>query len=389
MTTEITPVAGADLAASLAPEERADLVRHEQTIERGMAEFLAVGEALADIRDRRLYRESHRSFTDYVAERWPQVGSRRSADRLIAAAEVEQDLRPIGLNVASESQARELTRLEPEERREAMRQAVETAGGKTPTAAQVKAAAEQVRPAPKKAAGGGGGGTAKPERAPLSLTPLNGAPPVGAATVLASVPAAELPPLLQIGAPATSQALPPPLFEAPPATMPDPAIDTAELTRRAGAIGANLKGYGASWELIEPDRSRSLYPNGSEAQIALRIAHLEQVAAGTATAPPGPETLDDDAAPDPEAYAYGESTSGEVVAALDRTGLHPVVADAIAAVAAALRALALGEPVDSHTLDDLIEGLREAPEPGRETLKSVLAEIASDADILLERGQRA
>lgn len=43
---------------------------------------------------------------------------RRNADRLIQAAEVAENLRPIGLIPQTESQARPLTRLEPEVQRE-------------------------------------------------------------------------------------------------------------------------------------------------------------------------------------------------------------------------------------------------------------------------------
>lgn len=63
-------------------------------------------------RYRRLYRQQFDTFEAYCRERWGMV--RRNADRLIQAAEVAENLRPIGLIPESESQARPLTRLEPE-----------------------------------------------------------------------------------------------------------------------------------------------------------------------------------------------------------------------------------------------------------------------------------
>ena len=53
---------------------------------------------------------------------------RREADRLISAAEVADNLRPIGLILpATESQARPLTQLEPEEQPVVWQRAVESA----------------------------------------------------------------------------------------------------------------------------------------------------------------------------------------------------------------------------------------------------------------------
>jgi len=110
-------------AGPLTTQEARELERHEETIQRGVDSFIEVGNALMHIREGRLYRESYGNFADYLAARWPQIGSRRQADRLIGAAEIEQDLRPIGLTLASESQARPLAPLAPEERRQAMQQA--------------------------------------------------------------------------------------------------------------------------------------------------------------------------------------------------------------------------------------------------------------------------
>lgn len=58
----------------------------EGIIERGLATFVEVGSALLEIRDGRLYRETHGTFEDYCAERWNL--KRQRAYELIEAASV-------------------------------------------------------------------------------------------------------------------------------------------------------------------------------------------------------------------------------------------------------------------------------------------------------------
>jgi phage N-6-adenine-methyltransferase len=109
----------------------------EGVIERGLATFVDVGAALLEIRDSRLYRESHATFEDYCRERWGL--SSRHVNRTIIAAELTETVRPIGPAPASESVARELAPLRDDS--PAMREAWETAVGQhgpTPTAAEVR-----------------------------------------------------------------------------------------------------------------------------------------------------------------------------------------------------------------------------------------------------------
>ena len=56
---------------NLSPAERAELNRLEAVAQHGLGTYLQVGTALAEIRDRHLYRDSHPSFETYVRERWP------------------------------------------------------------------------------------------------------------------------------------------------------------------------------------------------------------------------------------------------------------------------------------------------------------------------------
>lgn len=81
----------------------------EGVIERGLATFVEVGQALLEIRDSRLYRETHRTFEAYCRERWAM--SKSHANRQIDAAVVARLLTPTGVIPANEAQARELAPL--------------------------------------------------------------------------------------------------------------------------------------------------------------------------------------------------------------------------------------------------------------------------------------
>lgn len=97
--------------SALATQQLSDC---ESRIERNLQGFYEVGKALAEIRDGRLYREEFESFETYVKERWGW--ERAHAYRMIDAAGIVEDVSPIGDKPTTESQARELSKLEtPEE----------------------------------------------------------------------------------------------------------------------------------------------------------------------------------------------------------------------------------------------------------------------------------
>lgn len=126
------------LENALTTPEREDLAECEAIIRRGRRVFLEVGEALARIRDRRLYRASHDSFEAYCIERWDM--SRPAAYRAIDAAQVVGNLSPMGDIVpmpTNERQIRPLAGLEPDEQREVWQESVSRAGG-LPTGRQVE-----------------------------------------------------------------------------------------------------------------------------------------------------------------------------------------------------------------------------------------------------------
>lgn len=102
--TELT----ADRQATLTATDRKSLTQLEWMIEKYIAGFVEVGNALLAIRDGRLYRETHSTFELYCKERWEF--QKAYAYRLIASAQVVKQLSPIGdVLPATESQARPLT----------------------------------------------------------------------------------------------------------------------------------------------------------------------------------------------------------------------------------------------------------------------------------------
>ncbi|BAY93705.1 MULTISPECIES: hypothetical protein [unclassified Tolypothrix] len=138
----------------LTPEEQSDRLHLERKVERA---FFEAGKALAELRDRRLYRSTHRTFEDYCRDRFGH--SRQQSNYLIAAAGVYENLTTIGCqNVENENltticcqilptnerQVRPLTKLEPQQQQEVWQQAVEEAGGKVPTGKIVKDVVQRI-----------------------------------------------------------------------------------------------------------------------------------------------------------------------------------------------------------------------------------------------------
>jgi len=98
-------------------ELAAQLDAAEEIIERGMKSFVEVGTALMQIRDERLYRETHGSFEGYCRDRWSF--ERAHAYRLIDASAVAIELSPIG-DIPNESIARNLLAIKEPSRRRAV-----------------------------------------------------------------------------------------------------------------------------------------------------------------------------------------------------------------------------------------------------------------------------
>lgn len=171
--------------ATLNPAAQVALVSCEQRIERGLKTFIDVGQALAEIRDSRLYKGTHDTFEAYCRERWNMTP--QYANRLVLAADVVTSMETIGSTPAptNEGQARALAAVPAPERADVWREAVESTGGK-PTAKAVadiaKARTETPEPVAVPSTAAAGSGSTSPEPEPerhLSVVPDPVTPPPG------------------------------------------------------------------------------------------------------------------------------------------------------------------------------------------------------------------
>lgn len=113
-----------------------DLKSLEAVIADGLGSFVEIGRALAGIRDGGLYREyGYKTFESYCRERWSM--SRSYAFRVMGASDVVANWQHSLPPPSTESQARELAKLEPEAQASAWAEAVETAPASGVTAKHV------------------------------------------------------------------------------------------------------------------------------------------------------------------------------------------------------------------------------------------------------------
>lgn len=89
----------------------------ENVIQSGMATFVAVGMALAEIRDSQLYLAAHHSFDAYCRERWNMAA--RTAYQTIESGRIVRALGDVGSSL-NESQARVLATVPEQERKAAL-----------------------------------------------------------------------------------------------------------------------------------------------------------------------------------------------------------------------------------------------------------------------------
>lgn len=139
--------------ATLLVTETAALRECEAVIEKGMGTFVEVGQALARIRDGRLYRDTHKTFEAYTQQRWGH--DRTWASRLIKGAEVVktvahgQQKPPV---LPNERQARALAESAEEDQADIWGEVVEEAeeAGEKVTAKKVaeKVAEKKAEPEP-------------------------------------------------------------------------------------------------------------------------------------------------------------------------------------------------------------------------------------------------
>lgn len=127
MTTEAANSSELVSCQSLTTEERQQFERCERVIEKNMLNVVEFGQALATIRDLKLYREQFTTWEEYVFRRW-EIKARTSY-QYITAFEVYENVRNCAqteLLPSNEYQLRQLARLDDFHRAEAWLKAVET-----------------------------------------------------------------------------------------------------------------------------------------------------------------------------------------------------------------------------------------------------------------------
>lgn len=104
-----------------------ELERLEGIIQKNIGAFYEVGRALMAIRDGQLYRDvlGFETFEAYCKSKWDF--SDRYARYILASTKVVQNISTGTIVPVTESQARPLSKLEPDQQRAAWKQAVETA----------------------------------------------------------------------------------------------------------------------------------------------------------------------------------------------------------------------------------------------------------------------
>lgn len=130
---------------TMTDDERDLLAVCEETIAAGLNTFMEVGQALATIRNKKLYHKGYggeyANFESYCREKWSI--SRQRAHQLIEATEIVDDLSTLVDKPTSETHIRPLAALPPEQRAEAWKEATETAPGGKVTAAHVQSVVDR------------------------------------------------------------------------------------------------------------------------------------------------------------------------------------------------------------------------------------------------------
>lgn len=114
---------------SLSELETKDFQSFEKVIAKGLQTFYDVGNALSAIRDKKLYRNSFKTFEDYCLKRWGM--SKPRAYQLIQAADITENLSTIvDKNHINEGQIRELASVPAHEQKLVYQLANELTEGK-------------------------------------------------------------------------------------------------------------------------------------------------------------------------------------------------------------------------------------------------------------------
>ena len=134
-----------EVLEELDDSEERDRHQLELRVERA---FYEAGKALTELRERRLYRSTHKTFEAYCRDRFGFT--RQAANYLIAGADIFENLTTNGCQTlpTNERQVRSLSALEPEQQCQVWQQAVEVSNGKVPSGRVVKGIVEQLKEKP-------------------------------------------------------------------------------------------------------------------------------------------------------------------------------------------------------------------------------------------------
>jgi hypothetical protein len=150
---ETATVDAVEVFEELTEDEEQERHRLETRVDRALSEGWS---ALKQLRDRRLYRSTHKTFEEYAKERFGY--NRAHAYRLISAAivlenlsvERQDEMSPNWRQKlpGSESQCRELGKLPSKQQLLAWEKVLEVSGDKAPTATVVRTVVEQLKEKP-------------------------------------------------------------------------------------------------------------------------------------------------------------------------------------------------------------------------------------------------
>ncbi len=144
------------IMAALSPLDLDSLERLCRVVDASIATYREAGAALTEIRDRQLFRATHRTFEDFCKSRWEMTP--QHAGRIMAAAALALKLEPTGSIPRTERLARPIVGLPENEQLATWKETQQLAAGDPVRPEHVRAAVSKRRPATKKA------GRAKPIR---------------------------------------------------------------------------------------------------------------------------------------------------------------------------------------------------------------------------------
>lgn len=138
------------MTTAMSKQDAARLKELEAIVDKNLRSLHHVGTALMEIRDSKLYRDTHKTFQQYVEERFsisrPRAYQLIDACTLVDKMSTTVDKNTPSFPVLNERQARALIAVPEEQREEVVQRAKERAGGNGLTARAIREAAADLQP---------------------------------------------------------------------------------------------------------------------------------------------------------------------------------------------------------------------------------------------------